>query len=1544
MASVDERIVSLKFNADQFSDNVGKSMSLLDKLKEKLNLKGAGQGIAELNGSVNKIDFGPITSGIDRVKEGFSTLAVAAGTALGNIATSIVSTLGSALNSISFQPIKDGFAEYELGLNSVQTILNNTKSKGEDINSVNAALKDLNNYADQTIYSFSDMTKNASLFTAAGVGLKDSTAAIKGLSQFAAVAGVNSQEASRAMFQMSQAISSGTVKLQDWISVENAGMGGEQFQEALKRTARAHGVAVDELIAKEGSFRASLSKGWLDSSIMLETLSQMAGEYNEEQLRSMGYTDEQIAQIQDLAATGMDAATKIKTFSQLIDVIKEEMGSGWAETWQIIMGDFTEASELWTEVGGAITGVFKNMSTARNTMLQGWKDLGGRTELIRALIDTVKGIVPLFSAIGKAWSEVFPPMSSEGLLKITHGFSEFIQKLIPSQETIAKVGRVFKGVFSILHIGVTIVTSIGKVFGKVFSAFGSGSGGVLSFAATLGDLAVKLDQFLTGSGRLQHFIEGFGTIVSGVIRTVISFISGIVKSVADWAKSVDLIEKMKDAWRGFADSMSGVKDAFNKVIGVFTRYDQSLAVAQSAGKGASYVVDKLKSALTGLWNVLQKVAPYIKSAFDKVFDVIGKIASGMSLDAILKSLFTVGGIGLIHKFMGVLGGVQGILDKFKNMESTPGLLDRIKEAFSSLTDSLNEMQSTLKVAQLMLIAIAIGILTASVYALSRIPASSLLKATGAISVMMGQLAVALLAFTNVMDKTDTSDLAKTAIGLILIAIAIRILAGAVKAMSEIEWKDLLKGLGSVLVLLAGITVAMRFMDSKSGSSMRAAAAMILIAFAIRILSKAVEKFGEMDWKKLTKGLISVGLLLAGITLAMKFAGTGPSMAGALAIVAIALAIKMLVPPIETLGNMSWKQLVKGLGAVVVILAAIAAFSNFSGGAMGLLSAAGLVIVAYGIGMIADVVTDLGKQNWKTLAKGLLSMGLALLAVGAFMALVPPTGIIAAAGLVATAYALKIIGDVMMKWGKMSWSEIGKSMVMLAGTLLILGVAVTAMVFALPGALALMVIAGALLMLSPVLMSFSKMSWTEIAKGLLMLAGTLAIFIIAGYAVSPVIVPLMLLAAAITLIGLATLMAGAGVLMFAAGIGALVAVGAAGLEVLGGVLTTLANSIPEFATKVAEGIVNFTTELANNTETLKQNFVSIVSSMIQGAIELLPQFTELAITIITCLCVAAKACIPQIIDTGWTIIISFLEAMRDNIGPATDIGIDIVLNFLNAVRARLPDIVQAGWDLIIDFINAMTEGLRNNGPRLRQAIREFIKEFINQAKLALTEEVSNVKRKAGEIGQAILDGVKNTINNGIESVKTTAKNMANGALNAAKAALGIKSPSRKFREVGRFAIAGFVQGVDRNSGLAEASTRRAAINSLDAFQKVVDDKGIDGNGIHSPTIRPVMDLQDVENGQRKIGQLFASGVSVKGWADYTRRTSDLAGWGIRDGNARLLTTRMLNEAWAKRLSDEGQQAAPIQFIQNNTSPKELSAIDIYRQTQNQLSMARRALSS
>ena len=296
-------------------------------------------------------------------------MEVAGVASLGGIAAKAVSVGGELVKALTIDAAKAGFEEYELQLNSVQTILANTASKGEDINTVNAALDELNVYADQTIYNFGEMTRNIGTFTAAGVGLKESVSAIKGISNLAAASGSSAAQASTAMYQLSQAIASGTVRLMDWNSVQNAGMGGEQMQEALKRTARVHGQAVDEAIAKQGSFRESLQEGWLTAEVMLETLTLMTGDLSREQIIEMGYTEEQTDEIMKFAETANDAATKIKTFSQLIDTLKEELGSGWAQTWRIIFGDFEQAKELWSGIGNYLTGVLSNASKARNELL-----------------------------------------------------------------------------------------------------------------------------------------------------------------------------------------------------------------------------------------------------------------------------------------------------------------------------------------------------------------------------------------------------------------------------------------------------------------------------------------------------------------------------------------------------------------------------------------------------------------------------------------------------------------------------------------------------------------------------------------------------------------------------------------------------------------------------------------------------------------------------------------------------------------------------------------------------------------------------------------------------------------------------------------------------------------------------------------------------------------------------------------------------------------------------------------------------------------------
>ena len=272
--TVDERVVEMRFDNKQFEANVQTSLSTIDRLKRSLNLEGAAKGLENVNTAAQKCDMTPLTNAVETVKVKFSTLEVMAVTALANITNSAVNAGRNIVSALTIDPIKTGFQEYETQINAVQTILANTSSKGTTLDQVNTALDELNHYADMTIYNFTEMTRNIGTFTAAGVDLDTSVSAIKGIANLAAVSGSTSQQASTAMYQLSQALAAGTVKLQDWNSVVNAGMGGQVFQDALKETAKVHGIAIDEMIKDEGSFRETLSKGWLTSDILTETLSK----------------------------------------------------------------------------------------------------------------------------------------------------------------------------------------------------------------------------------------------------------------------------------------------------------------------------------------------------------------------------------------------------------------------------------------------------------------------------------------------------------------------------------------------------------------------------------------------------------------------------------------------------------------------------------------------------------------------------------------------------------------------------------------------------------------------------------------------------------------------------------------------------------------------------------------------------------------------------------------------------------------------------------------------------------------------------------------------------------------------------------------------------------------------------------------------------------------------------------------------------------------------------------------------------------------------
>lgn len=395
--TIDEKVVQMKFDNKQFESNVSTTMSTLDKLKAKLNFSGASKGLEQLNTAANKVDMKGMSSAVDTVQMKLSAMQVVGVTALANIANQAVEAGKKMVNALTLEPVLTGYQEYKTQLNATQSILANVAHKGKTLDDVNAALDELNVYADETIYNFTEMTKNIGLFVNAGVDLDKSVASIKGFSNAAAVAGTDSMRTAMAMYQLSQAMSTGYVQLMDWKSLEISNIAGEQFKNAIIETARVHGVAIDEMIEKEGSFRDSLKNKWLTADIMTEALNhftlsteKMSEEEQRlarESMKAKGYTDAQIDSLFQLGTTATDAATKTKDLSQMFGVLKETAQSGWAQTWRIIFGDVEQAKAVFTPLTDFFSNIIKTFSEARNALLE-----GALTKNFKKIGDTIKGI------------------------------------------------------------------------------------------------------------------------------------------------------------------------------------------------------------------------------------------------------------------------------------------------------------------------------------------------------------------------------------------------------------------------------------------------------------------------------------------------------------------------------------------------------------------------------------------------------------------------------------------------------------------------------------------------------------------------------------------------------------------------------------------------------------------------------------------------------------------------------------------------------------------------------------------------------------------------------------------------------------------------------------------------------------------------------------------------------------------------------------------------------------------------------------------------
>ena len=1441
---IDERVVSMQFDNKNFESNVQTSLSTIDKLKQSLKFGDSARGLENIGDAAGKVNMSPLASAVEGVKVKFSALQVMAITALANITNSAINAGKRLVAAFTIDPIKTGMAEYETQINAVQTILANTSSKGTTLEQVNNALDELNHYADMTIYNFTEMTRNIGTFTAAGVDLDTSVSAIKGIANLAAVSGSTSQQASTAMYQLSQALAAGTVKLIDWNSVVNAGMGGQVFQDALKETARVNGVAIDDMIEKHGSFRETLQEGWLTSEVLTKTLAKFTGDLSEEQLKEMGYSEEQIKEIIKLGQTANDAATKVKTFTQLINTLKEAAQSGWTQTWEILIGDFEEAKALWTTVSDYFSEVLNKSAEARNNMLQSWSDMGGRSDILESFKNVFKAILSVVNPIKEAFREIFPPTTAKQLYDITAAIKEFTSKLILSEEAQAKVKSTFKGLFAIIDIGVTfikeVVSGIAKLIGKL-SGLG---GGVVALTGSFGDFVSKIRDSIKESGIFSKIIGGISDVLGILVGKISTVISYLTKKIA--APSFEWL----------------------------------YALLKGIGKVLSWLADKIGS-------VLSTIGKGLADAFRG-----GDMSNALDLvnGGIIASILLT-----IKKFV---SGFKGSLDDVASIgEKVGGILTSVKGVFEAY-------QKDLEAKVLLKIAAAIAILAGALLIIASIEPAKLMASLGAIAALFGTL-IGSLAIISKMGLL-TKGIVKTSASMLIMSAAILILAGALKAVASIDENKLFNAV-TAIGALAGILIASsKLLGKGSRSAMKTTKSLIAMSVAVYILAAACEKLAGIDEAGLKRSIVALGVVMGELVLFLKLMPNNVVKMGS-SLLALSTSLLIISFALTRMGKMSWQEIAKGLAALGGSIAILAVGLKFMKGTMAgsvalILAAVGLSMlviplrlmgkmkwenIAKGLVVLAATLTILG------VAAGILSPVLApMLALVGILALTGGAMIVLGLGLAAIATAFKIT----------SFRDIAKGLMAIGGALLLFTI------LALPAALLspiLALLGVALITLGKGLLAiaaaFLLMDFGTIAKGLMALGGALTVFTLLALPALVLSPLLLILAAAMMLLGKGTLYLAAGITALAA---ALSVGGALIVNGIKAMLLTIIGLIPSLIEAIGQGIILILKTIANSVGAIAEAITAIITAVMKAIKDSTPAVINTVFSVLEALLTKLVEFTPKLIKAAADLIVALFNGLTENMPRILEAGVNTVLTYMDGIASQLPRITQAGFDMLIKFIDGITTAIDNNTPILIAKMQKLFLALLRAAVLVLTggvvdiykvgekimssglikgisDKIGNLKKtvskgitgakdaikgKIGEwlqVGRDMVGGIVKGVTEKFTSIRDAAVNAVSNAKEAVKKFLGINSPSKVFAAFGRGMDEGLVVGLNEYSGQVADSAEGVGKDAVNTMSKSISGIAdvVDSDVDTEPTIRPVLDLSDVKAGAGAIDGMLGSDRSV-----------------------------------------------------------------------------------
>lgn len=1399
----------------------------LDRLRGKFNFPEAAQGFSEIERASAKVTLGPLNSAVDSVSAKFSAMTVIATSALSTLVMDATRQAAGLTKSLSLGPITQGFEEYATNLNSIQTILANTQASGAGLKDVNKALQELNAYSDQTIYNFSQMATSIGLFTAAGVDLETSTAAIKGIANLAALSGSNNEKATHAMQQLAQAISSGRVSLQDWNSVVNAGMGGTVFQRALATTAENMGTLSKGAVTLKGkmknvsiegqSFRESITarpgeKSWLTSEVLTSTLKQFTGDLSAAELKAQGFNDAQIKAILQTATSAKKAATEVKTIKGVFDVVKESIGSGWSATFQTIFGDFNEAKSTFTELSDTITGFVSKNADARNKVLKEWKELGGRKDLIEGIKNVFEALGSVLKPIKEAFRDIFPAKTGKDLAEMTKNFREFAENLKVSPQTAENLRRTFAGLFAVLSIGKTIVGNIIRVIFDLLGVVGQGSGGFLNFTGSIGDFLVSVDQAISKGDSLRGFFDG----IAAVLRVPLEILGALASAFFSLFGGVDT--KKAD---GVSASLDNVGTSLKPLEGLLDR------VVVGWGKFVD-ILDHVK-------NAAQPMLGNIVAMVNNIGDAITNALKDLDFETLFSGLQT-----------GLLAGIFVVLKKgIGGFDVTGGFIGNLNKLLTGLTGNLVAMQAKIRAEALLAIAGAVAVLAAGVFLLSKIDGEDMSRSMTAVAVGLGELMGAMKLMTLGMSKMSILQLPFIAASLVILAGAVVVLAAAMKIFSTISWEGLAKGLVGVGGSLAAVGLGTKLIGPEV---LLIGPGLIALAVALNILAVAVKIFATMSWEELGKGILGVGGALTALGLGLTFMGPSVLLVGP-GLIAVALAMNLLSGAVRSFGTMNLLDLGKGILGIAAALVAIGLAILFIPPTVGL-QAAGLVVLAVALTGIAGAIGILGAMDILSMVKGIAALGAILVVLGVGLTAMAGT-LPGSVALLAAAAALAVLAPTLAFLGTLKWSTIIKGLVAIAltlGTLAVVGALAAAPLSAL--GIALLPLAGVMVLAATATLIFAKglsLLGSNGAKGLAVMVTAITAFLailpklVIGFikglvdiAAEAAKVAPEVVAALGVIIGSALAIVTDAAPKMAVAMSAVIQallkilvdnspkIVAAGFQLLTDLLSGIASNIGLVTAQVAAIVVNFLNALSASAPQLTTAGVVTLGAFLLGITKNMPKLVEAVVKLITGFVNAIASRVGRIVEAASNLMVKFIAAVSGYYTKLITAGTNLILNFLEGVGNAIPRLVKGGLNVAKKFLNGIADGLAG----LADIGFKAIIRFLNGLEKAIRENTDELFDAGAGVADAIIDGLVDQFGK-LGGVLRKALEKVFGLLPGwAKKILGINSPSKVFMEIGKFTMLGMAKGITENGKLVKDSGVGVGNAVIDSFR--------DTFGIHSPS--------------------------------------------------------------------------------------------------------------